>query len=249
MTPLLSTRISRLPHIFFLCHFLLSAVTVRGSWWNKNSRKSSINAFFYYQNAKCIDDYHIQGTAVLSFDDDTMNAKYGHVIQNFAGPCRYFKGGSIDVYKSNLFGSSVNDVYQKGYCTENCSQAGHVGCSVNGSCSTFMNFARKRTTTVKKNVTDATTEEEASSYQMSLSSSASDNYADNLQRSFTNVMLGSRSSSSYDEIGYYLLGGCISLIGLVSLVAILEKLRQQRVAREAPLLNDSSRIVPNWPVL
>ena len=125
-----------------------------------------------------------------------------------------------------------------------------MGCTVNGSCSTFMNFARKRATTATESVANTTdaTEEEASSYQLSFSS-ASDTNAYNLQRSFSNVMLGSRSSSSYDGIGYYLLGGCISLIGLVSLVAGLELLRQRRVARDAPLLNDPAGKGTNRPVV
>ena len=132
-----------------------------------------------------------------------------------------------------------------------------MGCSVNGSCSTFMSLARRKRTTKSgveeeaeaTNITEAA-EEEASAYQLifgdtsSSSSSRADNNANTLQASFLNVLTGSSASTSAtitgnyndDGIKYYLLGGGMSLVILVSLVVVLEKLRQRRVARDAPLL-------------
>ena len=189
----------------------------------------SVNAYFYYKNAHCYQDTdtHIAGTAVLAFDDSDMNAIYGRTIENYQGACWYFPKGSIDVYKYNLFGSNVSTTYRIGYCT---SCYGYVGCSTDGTCDTFMNYARAKTT--------------SSGYQLSNKQTNNETLAEelkapalSLQQSFTTKMISETYAIEDDGYGYYLLGGSICMIVLVTLVAVLEGLRQKRVAKDQLLFD------------
>jgi hypothetical protein len=95
----------------------------------------ALSYYYSYQDAYCLDDYTIDGTFVMSFDDADY-AAYGF-SKDYSGECLYLTEGSQNLYNDD---GSVADMYNFDYggCVE-CD--GVVGCSSDGTCSNFKTYA------------------------------------------------------------------------------------------------------------
>ena len=231
------------------------------------SPSSAMQAFYSYLSATCQDDYTIAGSAVLSFDEADLTALYGVLVNNYEGPCMYFRDGYVDIdaYTNQMYINEYNqqvdyqtwlteqeqkkaeaeangeeyeytgrvetedmddlaDLFEQGFCT---ACYGVVGCSVDGTCNTFMSLTNTKQDT---------------GFQLSNSHLSHDEMqavrvpALSLQQritTFATTQTQRNSSTTYqDGPGYYLLGASVGLISIVGLVAVLEKLRQRRVEHE-----------------
>ncbi|CAB9504370.1 expressed unknown protein [Seminavis robusta] len=204
------------PLIFFA--YLVSSCA--GDW------TESLHGYFSYKDAACQDSSTIAGTAVMSYDDDDFTAMYGMEF-DYEGSCLYYVGGSIDIYSYDI----DKEIFGEGVCTE-C--YGMVGCSTDGSCDNFMTYT-------------ASVRSSSSGYQLTGSKTRLDNEtlqelkepALGLQNSVQNAVFYHENRSSgapQDDPRFYILGGAIGCVSLLGLVAVLERLRQRRVAREQKVL-------------
>jgi hypothetical protein len=96
----------------------------------------ALSSYYSYQDSVCVDDYTIEGTFVMSWDDPTY-ADYGFSI-DYTGECLYLIEGSMALFNDDGSVSSVFDNIDYGSCVE-CN--GVVGCSSDGTCSNFKTYA------------------------------------------------------------------------------------------------------------
>jgi hypothetical protein len=178
----------------------------------------SIRGYFSYKNAQCSDYSTISGTAVMSYDDLDFTALFGMEFA-YQGPCMYFIGGSIDLYSYDM----RRDTFGEGVCTE-C--YGIVGCSTDGSCETFMTYNGNTAsnkgyqwTGNAENRIDNETLQELKVPALAL------------QEAVTAAVYSNQENNTppQDDPRFYILGGAISSVSLLGLVALLERLRQRRV--------------------
>lgn len=236
------------------------------------SPSSAMQAFYSYLSATCQDDYTIAGSAVLSYDNADLTALYGVLVNNYEGPCMYFRGGYVDIdaYNNQIYINEYNqqvdyqtwlneqeqlkaeaeakgeeyeytgqiendedpemteddltDLFEQGFCT---ACFGVVGCSVDGTCDTFMSIINTNTDSGYQLTNSHMTNDELQAIRVP---------ALNLQqriRTFATTRTQSNSATTYqDGPGYYILGASVGLISILGLVAVLEKLRQRRVEHE-----------------
>jgi hypothetical protein len=95
----------------------------------------ALSYYYSYQDASCIDEYTIEGTFVMSWDD-TDYAGFGFSM-DYSGECAYLPDGSQSLIDDD--GNYVFDGNEDfGICVE-CN--GVVGCSSDGTCSNFKTYA------------------------------------------------------------------------------------------------------------
>jgi hypothetical protein len=96
----------------------------------------AVGAYWWYENATCLNEHTIKGISHLSFDDpdysswDTTDTKY-------YGGCFYFLYGYVD-----LDNWDFSNIYNYGECVT-CYNI--VGCSSDGTCGNFMTYAPSTT--------------------------------------------------------------------------------------------------------
>jgi len=210
------------------------------SWSDTTWTVGSLRAYYAYKDAECLEDGSggISGTAYMSYDDVSISAMLGIIINNYEGACMYFPDGSIDIYDVAIAQTSgldgTNLMRKDGICTE-C--YGLTGCSTDGTCDTFMTYPPAITTT--------------EGYQLSYSSDKIDTKDKELMATIKAPAMMLQEAVTYnavsnqqtysdaghipfvkDDLQYYLLGSFIGFAGLVTIVAVLEGLRQRRVERE-----------------
>jgi hypothetical protein len=95
----------------------------------------ALSYYYSYQDALCVDDYTIEGTFVMSFDDPDY-ATYGFT-SDYSGECLYLTEGSQSLYNDDGSTAYVAD-FDYGSCIE-CN--GVAGCSSDGTCSNFKTYA------------------------------------------------------------------------------------------------------------
>jgi hypothetical protein len=93
----------------------------------------ALSYYWSYEDALCVDDYTIEGTIVMSWDDPDY-AEYGF-SSDYSGECLHLTEGSQSLYNDD--GSTYYN-YDYGSCVE-CD--GVVGCSSDGTCSNFKTYA------------------------------------------------------------------------------------------------------------
>jgi hypothetical protein len=93
----------------------------------------ALSYYWSYEDALCVDDYTIEGTIVMSWDDPDY-AEYGF-SSDYSGECLHLTEGSQSLYNDD--GSTYYN-YDYGSCVE-CN--GVVGCSSDGTCSNFKTYA------------------------------------------------------------------------------------------------------------
>lgn len=96
----------------------------------------ALSYYYSYQDASCIDDYTIDGTFVMSWDDSDY-ADFGFSTE-YSGECLYLTTGSQSLDDGTYSASSAFENYAFGNCVE-CN--GLVGCSSDGTCSNFKTYA------------------------------------------------------------------------------------------------------------
>jgi len=210
-----------------------------------------LNAFFYYKNAYCVDETHIAGTAILTFDDADVTSSNGVQIDNYFGPCRYFPNGYRDVSKYNIFGShNISSMFRSGNCSV-CS--GYVGCTVDGTCATYMNPVKI------VNRSSSSSSSSSSGYQMSFSQTQESLEAPalSLQQDFLESMAtentvvrsyqqqssttpSATSTNTNRQGSGYLLILLVSLAGIVGALLVYhgkkKRRRQHQSTRKSPLV-------------
>ena len=91
-----------------------------------------MNAYMYYENAKCSGDEYISGKLIYEYDDETNEPSNGFTVRKYDGPCNYFRGGLYDFYEEP---ARDGRYVVQGYCIK-CN--GVIGCSQSkNSCSEF----------------------------------------------------------------------------------------------------------------
>lgn len=185
------------------------------------TRSRSLKLYLTYENAECTEYNTIEGTSVYLYDEVEDGASDGFSWPA-SGACSYL--GEEGYWDLN--GDWDYWTVGYGYCVT-CND--HVGCSVDGTCDTFMNYPPVVTTSGGYQSTgdgqSSTKKKEVSTPPLGMESTVRTIFQSSYEEYEENQL------SSTSSTPYYVVGSLIGGLGFVGLVATGEVVRRFRESR------------------